>query len=697
MSFDLEKEDLSRYSPFRRCLIVLLKQTGWNGDSSFLQEYFTRHDNFASILNGLSHMNYSTETLTMRLDEIDSRLLPCLFLPSTNDPIVILERYKSSVHAYIGKLDTQITMPTYPITGTVLLLRAPTERDNTLHNPQASWFSRVLMRFKRHMFYALFISFLLALLSLAMPFFINLIFKKITTEQINTDLTILGYGLCLYLGASLLLTLIRARVQSVISVRMGFLVINEVIRRILFLPTSYTETAPINSQLARVKDFESIKEFFAGPAMTALLDMPFILILMGGLAVIDPLLAAIPFCSIVAFAIMALSIKSFVRTTNANAAQTNKDLQDFLLDALNNLKAVRNLGYTERWIERYRDLSSRSILAGRQSSDITALIINIAQGITSIAGLMTMSIGVMRIFSESLQPSLLMAAMLLTWRILAPMKTGFSVYTQVDRLRRSIDQIDRLMVLDVEKHDFTSRKIQHQLEGRVIVSQVSLRYGRDANPVLLGVSFDAKPGETIVILGHSGSGKSTLLKLLLAMYTPQTGHVLIDGKNTRQIDPIALRRSIAYMPSSASFITGTLHEHIRMINPQADGKTIIEALQATELEKEVEMLPFGLNTRVSPETHELFTPSFLRRFHLALILMKKSGLWILDNPGADMDAPHEKRLMATLAASKGKATIIIATQNPEYATLADRVLLLSNGRAVAFASPESLDTAKPPI
>jgi len=698
MIAEFKNESLLDHSVMIRCIVILLYSKGWNSDSKFLYEFFDKKDDIHSILNGLSNMNYRSQCLRTRLDNIDERLMPCVFIPDDNDPFVVLEKQKKkSIRVYIAKLDSYMTISKYPVWGTALCIKDPSDADTTLHDPQPFWFTSVLGRFKKHILYGLFISFVLTLLSLSMPFFINLIFKKITTEQIHTDFTILCFGLVLYLVSSYFLTLIRNRVQSIISVRMGFLVINEVIRRILFLPTTYTETAPIHSQLARVKDFDGVKEFFSGPAMTALLDMPFVLILIGGLAWIDPVLASIPLCSMVAFAIMALSIKRLVRTTNMNAAQTTKDMQEFLLDTLGNLKAVRNLGYTDKWISRFRELSSNAILSSRQSSDVTNLIINLAQGITSLAGLMTMAIGVLRIFNGSLQPTSLMAAMLLTWRILAPMKTGFSVFTQIDRLRRSIEQIDRLMALEIEKHSHASRRSSEQLEGRLIVSQVSLRYGHESNPVLLGVSFDAKPGETIVILGHGGSGKSTLLKLVMAMYTPQTGHILIDGKNTKQLDPIALRRSIAYMPSSSHFLSVSLREHIRMINPRADANTVNEALAAMGLEEEIKRLPRGLNTRLTRENQHIFTPSFLRRFSIALTLMKKSGLWILDAPGSNLESSHEKQLQATLMASKGKATIILATQNPEYGSLADRVLILNNGRSVAFAAPESLDAAKPPI
>ncbi len=699
MLLDEQKAQKADYTALRRCLVVLLQSIGWNGDVKFLREFFEKHDTMETILNGLSHMNYVAEPLRTRLNELDDRLLPCLFTPDEGEPFVVLKHFKkkNTYKIYVGKLDSHLEISSYPSWGQALLVKDPKEQSTTLHDPQPLWFRKVLMRFKKHIIYGLFISFLLTLLSLSMPFFINLIFKKIATEQITVDFTMIFYGLLIYLGTSIVLTLIRSSVQTIISVRMGYLVINEVIRRILFLPSSYTETAPISSQLARVKDFESVKEFFSGPAMTALLDMPFVLILLGGLAWIDPILASIPLISIMAFTLMTISIKQVVKITNLTAAQTTKEMQEFLLDALTNLKSIRNLGYTEIWIKRFRDLSSRAIVASRESADVTGLIINLAQGITSVAGLLTMTVGVHRIFAGILQPSALMAAMLLTWRILAPMKTGFSVFSQIDRLRRSIEQIDRLMSIEIEKHDFTSRKSFSKIEGRLIVSQVSLRYGRDTNPVLLGVSFDAKPGETIAILGHGGAGKSTLIKLIMAMYAPQTGQVLIDGKNTRQIDPMELRRSIAYMPSNISFLSGTLRSQIQMINPHASSKSIRRALERVGLDSEIKSLEKGLNTRTNQDNLHILTASFMRRFYFALVLMKESGLWILDNPALDLESHHENEMKKIIEEHKGKSTILIAAQDPNYALLADRVLILNNGRSIGFASPSALESSKPPI
>ena len=701
MSPSAKAKASAHFESLSRCTEVLLREIGWKGDSLFLHEYFGKKkgEDLDAILNGLSHMNYKSERLRVPLDQIDAKLLPCMYIPDSGTPFVLLDHFEDEKRfkVYDPKADLHVHVEAFSDPGTALVIKAPVELDKTLHDPQASWFSQVLKRFRKHITYALFVSFLLSLTSLAMPFFVNMIFKKITTEQITTDFEVLAYGLGLYLLSSFLFYLVRARVQSVISARMGFLVINEVMRRILFLPTGFTENAPINAQLGRIKDFESVKEFFAGPAMTALLDIPFVLILLGGLAWIDPVLAAIPSVSILAFAGMAFSIKRYVRVTNLGASQAMKDMQDFVVDSVGNLKSIRDLGYTERWINEFRDLSSRSILATKDSSDVTALILNLAQGISGFAGLLTMTIGVFRIFDGYLQPSSLMAAMLLTWRILSPMKTGFSLFTQVDRLRKSIDQLDRLMTLNYETNDFTTHKTFTRLQGHVQVSQVSLRYGRETNPALLGVSFDANPGETIVILGNGGAGKSSLLKLVMAMYLPQTGHVAIDGKSTRQIDAIALRKAIAYMPASVTFLSGTLKDHIDMVKPGAKAHTIAEAFAATGLTQEIQKLPQGLLTKFSNKNRHFFPPSFMRRFSLALVLMKNSGLWILDNPGLDLEEVHEKELMASIAAAKGKATIIIATQNPHYASLADRVLIMNNGRSVTFGTPDELSASKPPI
>ena len=117
----------------------------------------------------------------------------------------------------------------------------------------------------------------------------------------------------------------------------------------------------------------------------------------------------------------------------------------------------------------------------------------------------------------------LMASMLLTWKILAPMRNGFSFLLQIDKVKKTINQVDRLMALPQEEISEDAYEIDKEIKGSVHFQQVSLKYSNDAHPALLGVNFHVEPQETLVIFGHGGSGQTSVLKLILGLSVPQAG------------------------------------------------------------------------------------------------------------------------------------------------------------------------------
>ncbi len=167
-----------------------------------------------------------------------------------------------------------------------------------------------------------------------------------------------------------------------------------------------------------------------------------------------------------------------------------------------------------------------------------------------------MAMSVTNVLAQEMTMGALVACMILVWRVLAPLRSGFVVMLQVERINKSVLQVDRLMNLDIEQHTESLLTLNRELRGDVEFSQVSIRYMSDAHPALLGVSFSVSHGEVLAIAGHDGAGKSTILKLIMGLYRPQAGRIALDNTSLRQMDPLSLRRSIGYAPQTPQFFMG---------------------------------------------------------------------------------------------------------------------------------------------
>ncbi|MGB1026744.1 MAG: ATP-binding cassette domain-containing protein, partial [Rhodospirillaceae bacterium] len=216
-------------------------------------------------------------------------------------------------------------------------------------------------------------------------------------------------------------------------------------------------------------------------------------------------------------------------------------------------------------------------------------------------------------------------------------------------------------------------------KGKVSFNRVSLRYMPGADPALVGVSFDVEPGEVIVVVGPNGSGKSTVLKLIAGLYQLQAGSVRIDDSDIRQLDPIELRHTVSYVPQVCTLFYGTIAQNLRLAEPTATEEDLRWALAEAGALDEVEALPEGMGTRVGDGRSEQLSTSLKQRLSLARAYLKRSPVYLFDEPVNGLDFESDKKFMDTVRRMKGNATVFIVTHRPSHFNLADKILLMEAG------------------
>jgi ABC-type bacteriocin/lantibiotic exporter with double-glycine peptidase domain len=283
----------------------------------------------------------------------------------------------------------------------------------------------------------------------------------------------------------------------------------------------------------------------------------------------------------------------------------------------------------------------------------------------------------------------LIATIMLIWRILGPLQTLCSMLPRVEQLRSSIDQINRLVDIEVEhKPTVIKRPIEH-LTGAIKLTNIGLRYTLEVEPIFVGLDIDVKPGEVVAITGSNGSGKSSLLKLINGLYQPQTGTIRIDGINIRQMDPLELRSYICYLPQVPNFFEGTIKENLLFANPLATDKEIMDSLEkATGLE-ELKNMEKGIETVISANNSSIPT-SYTYILNLTRAILKKSNILLFDElPNASLNEEVGGAYKKIIQDAKGKKTVFFVSQRDDFIKIADKVIVLTPG-----TKPAVMDTAK---
>ncbi|RDU36767.1 ABC transporter ATP-binding protein [Neobacillus piezotolerans] len=228
--------------------------------------------------------------------------------------------------------------------------------------------------------------------------------------------------------------------------------------------------------------------------------------------------------------------------------------------------------------------------------------------------------------------------------------------------------------------------------GKIEFKSVSFQYPGTSTPVLENISFTAKPGSTVAILGATGSGKTSLFQLIPRLYDIAEGEILIDGADIRKMKLETLRRQIGYVPQDVLLFTGTVAENISWGKENASEQDITEAAVNAQIHESIEKFPEGYESRIGQKGVNL-SGGQKQRISIARALVRKPKILLLDDSTSALDMKTESNLLKAL--KKYKCTTLIITQKISTAMSADSILLLEDGKIKAAGTHAMLIRTEP--
>lgn len=258
---------------------------------------------------------------------------------------------------------------------------------------------------------------------------------------------------------------------------------------------------------------------------------------------------------------------------------------------------------------------------------------------------------------------------------------AFSVFAFIimgfSRAKASSQRISEVLDTEIDLVDSaemnTSLRI---LDGKVEFDNVSFHYPGTESPVLQSISFSAKPGHTVAILGATGSGKSSLFQLIPRLYDVSKGDICIDQINIRNMKLETLRKQIGYVPQEVLLFTGTVKENIAWGKENASMEEIIEAAQSAQIHETIDKLPNKYETIVGQRGVNL-SGGQKQRISIARALIRNPKILLLDDSTSALDLNTEAKLLKSL--KEYECTTLIITQKISTAKEADSIILLEEG------------------
>jgi ATP-binding cassette subfamily C protein LapB len=684
-------------SPFAACLMPLLTALGWQGDPRHIVEalpHFAADLDLDGLRNVLIELSYVTRPRDLPLGRIDPRLLPCLHVGRDGVPRVVLENDDGVIRVFDGSRREETILKNPAIAGIAYFIELA-EPAQDEKGPRTSFLGLIARRFQGIAMQLGLITLINNVLALGFPLFALMVYDKVIGGNSRELIVYLLAGIGLVFAFDFALRILRSRMLAYMGARVERLIAIAVLKHLLRLPVGYTEAAPVGAQLARLKEFEAVREFFTGPLAGVAFDLPFLVLF---LLVITWLGGPLVLVSIVLGAVILLIGYASHLAQHAaiqRAAASHAARHGLMVEIVSNLQAIKQSGGGAIWLERYRATSAAAAVDSRAVQVATGMMNTASQTLMMLTGTIVLAWGALRIIDGSMSVGALVATMALSWRVLAPLQLGLMALTRLEQIRLGMTQIDRLLNIRPELSDRVGPAVvQRVFRGAVTLNRVSLRYRPDAEPALLGVDLVLRPGEMVGITGHSGSGKSTILKVMAGLYQSQAGSVLLDGLDIRQMTPYELRSAITYSPQNRNLFHGTIAQNLRLAAPTASDDDLKAALAEAGALNEVLALPDGLHTGLGDHASaRLLSAGLLQQIALARVYLRPSAVLLLDEPAQWLDESGDAALIEALRRRKGQQTIAIVTHRPSHLAVCDRVVVMENGRIVEIRNAHTSNAA----
>ncbi len=440
---------------------------------------------------------------------------------------------------------------------------------------------------------------------------------------------------------------------------------------------------------SHMREFESLRDFFTSATMTALIDLPFVLLFILLIAIIGGPLAFVPFVAVpLVFFVGMFMQKPLERVTKQSMMESA--LKNALLfetiSGLETIKVQAAEGHTQRTWE---ELTEKASKTSAKSKQINALALNLAVFIQQVASVAVVIVGVYLIANAKLSMGALVACVILTGRAMAPLAQVAGLLTRLHQSKEGLRQLNELMKRPVERPSGKHFISMPSVRGKVEFQDVLFHYPGQTVPALNGVNFVIEPGEHVGVIGAVGSGKTTLERLLINLYQPESGSVQLDGVDVRQIDPGDLRRNVGAVQQSPQLFYGSVRTNITMGHETAPDRAVLRAAELAGVTEFLRDSKAGLDTQVG-ERGESLSGGQRQAVAIARALLYDPPVLVLDEPTASMDPASENRLMKRLESVTRDRTTILITHKGSMLSLVSKIILIDRGRIIAYGPKDEI-------
>ena len=633
------------------------------------------------------------KAVNRKLNDIDNKALPAVMILNNNKVCVILniDISKDQVtlimpHVSSGELTLSLDEVQKLYTGNLFIVKPAYNFENRVDKDvqvtdTKRWFWRTMK--KNLSIYKLVIisAVLINVFVIFVPLFTMNVYDRVLPNKAIDTLWILLSGIVFVLIFDFILKLIRAYFIEQAGKRADIRMSSKIFDQLLNIKLD-SKPSSTGMFVSRLQSFESVREFFTTATVTAFVDLPFVILFIFIIFYVGGPIGYISIGTMLIAMLFAFFMQRPIKKNILNSAKEDQIKQTVLTETVTGLEIIKSVRAQNRMRTHWEKSISQTSYYGNKSHYLSQIVTYFVGFISQLSGVLIVAGGVILASEGTMTMGAIIAAMMLNSRVIGPVSQIAGMIIRLDRTLLSLNNIDEIMKMPVEREQSQHYLSRPDLDGDIVFKEVNFSYKDQKFDVLKNINLKIKKGEKIGIIGKIGSGKSTLAKLLLNLYEPSKGSVLVDNTDIRQIDPVDLRRSIGYVPQEPFLFMGSIKDNITIGEQYATDEQILKASKISGVHDFLGKHESGYDLIVG-ERGEGLSGGERQSVTLARAILSNPNILVLDEPTNMMDELSENMFKKKLATIIKDKTVIIVTHKPSLLSLVDRLIVVEDGKIVA--------------
>jgi ATP-binding cassette subfamily C protein LapB len=543
------------------------------------------------------------------------------------------------------------------------------------------WFFGPLMASKFIYFQVVMAAFLTNVFALATSVFSMIVYDRVMPNGAMETLVALLVGVFIIFISDFVIRTLRSYFLDVAGAQADMVIADTLFEQVIDMELA-ARTSPTGSVANSLREFESLRDFLTSATLTTLIDLPFAILFLFVIWTIGGPLVYVPLVAIPLIIGSSLIIQPSLRKLTQSNYEDGQTKNSVAIETLQGIETIKAIGAGSMMRKRWQDVIAHQSAIGLKTRLLSQFASNMSNFSNQLVWVGTVTLGVYLTQSGAIGSGAIIACSMLSGRAVAPLAQLSQLLTKLNASMASYKNLAALMKQPREHKSKAAYLNRPVWQGSIEFRDVSFNYPGQTQGGLQNISFKIEAGEKVAIVGKVGSGKTTLAKLLVGLYKPDSGAILVDGIDIRQIDPADLRRNIGVVMQESWLFSGTVKQNIAVGGNNPSDEEILEASTLSGVHEYISKHPDGYAYKLK-EKGEGLSGGQRQTINIARALVGKPPILLMDEPTSAMDLTNESELIANLKNQLVSQTILIITHRTSILELASRVVVIDQGKIVA--------------